>query len=337
MRPHPPLALCAAGLATLLAACPRGTDTATPTPTTAAATRPKLVVLVVIDQLPSWSFDRDRDDLAGGIAGLLDRGALWPKARYPYATTNTAPGHATIGSGTTPSEHGIIANRWYVEGQRVGVDRDDAVAQFGVVDGARHRGGASAHHLQVPGIADALHAAAPAGKAVAIAWKPRAAVLMLGQHPDLALWFDAEQGAMTTSTAYADRLPAWVAPLAAAHPPSALLQPWHADDAEALARMTGRGDDQDGEGDPAGLGARFPTIPAPRRHRSRRSACCPRPTACWSTPQSRPSTVSSWAATRCPICWRCRSRRTTTPATRGARNPGNAARTCSTSIAGSHG
>lgn len=262
MRRHLPLALCSAVLATVLGACPHGTDTASPTPTTAAVTRPKLVVLIVIDQLPSWSFDRDRDDLDGGIAGLLVRGALWPKARYPYATTNTAPGHATIGSGTTPSVHGIIANRWYVEGQRVGVDRDDAVAQFGVVDGARHPGGASAHRLRVPGIADALHAATPAGKAVAIAWKPRAAVLMLGQHPDLALWFDAEQGAMTTSTAYTDRLPAWVAPLAAAHPPSALLQPWHADDADALARMTGRGDDQDGEGDPAGLGARFPHDPS---------------------------------------------------------------------------
>lgn len=259
MRPRPRPTLRAAALATLLAACPRGADTTTPT--TAASPRPKLVVLIVIDQLPSWSFEHDRGELDGGIAELLRRGTLWPRARYPYATTNTAPGHATIGSGTTPSVHGVIANRWFVEGKRVGVDRDDGVAQFTVADGAQRQGGASAHRLQTPGIADALHAASPTGKAVAIAWKPRAAVLVTGQHPDLALWFDAEQGAMTTSTAYTDRLPPWVAALAQAHPATTLLQPWRLDDPDRLARMTGHGDDQDGEGDPFGLGHRFPHDP----------------------------------------------------------------------------
>lgn len=226
-----------------------------------SATSPRLVVLVVIDQLPSWSFDADRIALDGGIARLLAGGSYWARAEYPYATTHTAPGHATIGTGTTPSVHGIVANRWYdaAAGRRIEVDEDPKVSDFDPRGGqARAPGGVSNHRLRVSGIADALHLAHPTGRAVAIGWKSRAAVTVLGQRPDIALWFDNDASALTTSTAFAERLPAWVSTLAAATPKDWSTQTWSTLDPARVARTAGRPDDNPDEGDPWGLGRVFP-------------------------------------------------------------------------------
>ncbi len=226
-----------------------------------ATTPPRLVVLVVIDQLPSWSFEHDAPQLHGGIARLLREGAVWWRARYPYATTNTGPGHATLGTGATPSLHGIVANRWFERGVKIEVGDDPGVGRLDVEGGAPRPEGASGRRLAVPGLAEALHAVWPQARAVSLAWKPRAAVMVAGQHPDLALWFDAEQAAMTTSTAYRDTLPPWLAALARAHPEDALRQPWSPVDPDALARLAPGGDEQPGEADPEGLGTHFPHTP----------------------------------------------------------------------------
>ncbi|MEM9489195.1 MAG: alkaline phosphatase family protein, partial [Myxococcota bacterium] len=63
----------------------------------------RLVVLIVVDQLPSWSFDRDAALLKGGIARLIKSGVFYPEAEYPYSITYTAPGHAALGTGAPPS------------------------------------------------------------------------------------------------------------------------------------------------------------------------------------------------------------------------------------------
>ncbi len=224
-----------------------------------APAAPRLVVLLVIDQLPSWSFDPQHRALSGGIARLVREGAYWPRARYPYATTNTAPGHATLATGTTPSVHGIVANGWYdrAQGRRIDVDDDPTAPTIDPRNGAASGEGRSNVRLEAPGIAEALHAAHPTGRAIAIGWKSRAAMLVLGQRADLPLWFDTDAAAMTTSTAFTQALPRWVTDFARAHPAPADIPPWTPLD-DRVAALASHPDDAPDEGNPQKMGRVFP-------------------------------------------------------------------------------
>src|ERR1051326_5861769 len=72
----------------------------------------RLVVVVIVDQLPEWAFAQKRPALHGGFDRLLAEGTR-QVGRIPYASALTAPGHALIGTGESPLHSGIIANRWY--------------------------------------------------------------------------------------------------------------------------------------------------------------------------------------------------------------------------------
>src|SRR5688572_5843743 len=74
--------------------------------------RPRLVVLLVIDQLPSWSFDERLPLLRHGLGKLLAEGVHFTQVLYPYAATFTATGHAALVTGGGPTETGIVANKW---------------------------------------------------------------------------------------------------------------------------------------------------------------------------------------------------------------------------------
>src|SRR6476661_7316173 len=80
---------------------------------TAADTTPKLVVVVVVDQMRADYVERFRDNWSSGLRRLVDEGAWFTRAAYPYLTTVTCAGHATISTGAYPHTHGIIANTWY--------------------------------------------------------------------------------------------------------------------------------------------------------------------------------------------------------------------------------
>src|ERR1044071_619079 len=88
----------------IVAACssppPRPPDAPRP------GTEPRLVVLLVIDQWPEWSFGAKRPALTGGFARLLSEGE-WHVGEYSSAATITAPGHALLGSGELPYRSGV--------------------------------------------------------------------------------------------------------------------------------------------------------------------------------------------------------------------------------------
>ena len=89
---------------------------ASPPSTVASAynARPKLVVVIVIDQFRADYLERYRDQFSeGGFRIFLDRGAYFTDCNYDYANTRTAPGHATLFTGTYTSGHGIMANEWW--------------------------------------------------------------------------------------------------------------------------------------------------------------------------------------------------------------------------------
>jgi len=76
--------------------------------------RPKLVVVIVIDQFRGDYLERYRDQFGeGGFRVFLDRGAYFTDCNYDYANSRTAPGHATLFTGSYTSGHGIVANEWW--------------------------------------------------------------------------------------------------------------------------------------------------------------------------------------------------------------------------------
>ncbi len=280
--------LVAAALTALLSCGGAAPVTATE-PAGAHLPPPRLVVLLVVDQLPSWSFGPMASSFRGGLRRLLDRGVYVPRVRLPYGTPYTAPGHATLSTGAPPAVHGIIGNSWYrrdvepppgsasqakIEAM-VDADFDAASPIFRLPAAATAAppaaasaaprsptldSGVSAKALRVPGLAEALHAGTGGkGRAVAVGLKARAACFVAGQRPDDVVFFDADAGGMTTSAAYAERLPAWLAEHAARAPVSRWLSAeWAPLDAARLAAVTKIRDEAAGEGAEGHLGVTFP-------------------------------------------------------------------------------
>ena len=81
----------------------------------AAAIKPKLVVLISVDQMRGDYIDRFRHQWSKGLHRLVNEGAWFRQADYPYYTTVTCAGHASIGTGTVPAVHGMISNTWAVQ------------------------------------------------------------------------------------------------------------------------------------------------------------------------------------------------------------------------------
>jgi len=184
--------------------------------------RPKLVVVIVIDQFRGDYLERYRDQFGeGGFRLFLDHGAYFSDCNYDYANTRTAPGHATLFTGSYTSGHGIIANEWWDPQKKkrvtsveddttrlVGVGRDIKPAQAEL---GRGTPGASPHNLMSDTFGDELKLAT-GGKArvFAVSLKDRAAVLPAGFSGDAAYWIDPKSGVWITSTYYRSDLPEWV-------------------------------------------------------------------------------------------------------------------------------
>ena len=173
--------------------------------------RPKLIVVIVIDQFRGDYLERYREKFGdGGFRLFLDHGAYFTDCNYDYADTRTAPGHATLFSGNYAGGHGILANEWWdpQKKKRVTSVEDDATKLVGITSAAP---GASPHNLLSDTLGDELKLAT-GGKArvFAISLKDRAAILPGGFSANGAYWIDGKTGAWITSTYYHQLLPYWV-------------------------------------------------------------------------------------------------------------------------------
>jgi predicted AlkP superfamily pyrophosphatase or phosphodiesterase len=173
--------------------------------------RPKLVVVIVIDQFRGDYLERYRDQFGeGGFRVFLDRGAYFTDCNYDYANSRTAPGHATLFTGSYTSGHGIVANEWWdpAKKKRVTSVEDDKTKLVGT---GKTGPGASPHNLTNDTLGDELKLAT-GGKArvFAISLKDRAAVFPAGFSGDAAYWIDPKSGDWITSTYYRPDLPEWV-------------------------------------------------------------------------------------------------------------------------------
>jgi predicted AlkP superfamily pyrophosphatase or phosphodiesterase len=172
-------------------------------PEGAKRSRPKLVVVLVVDQMRADYVNNFHSQWTGGLARLVNQGAWFTNARYPYLTTVTCAGHATISTGRVPEVHGIVANSWYDREARKSVT---CTADPKVTDVAYDRttsGGDSAWRLEAPTFSDELREQGTQPvRVVSFSLKARAAIMLAGHKADAIAWFDAATGAWASSTAY---------------------------------------------------------------------------------------------------------------------------------------
>ncbi len=175
-------------------------------------TKPKLVVGIVVDQMRYDYLTRFYNRFSeGGFKRMIRDGFSCNNHHIDYIPTTTAPGHASIFTGTTPQNHGIIGNSWYdkISKQKVYCVEDNTVSPIGTSSSA---GRMSPIKLKITTIADQnrLHTQMR-GKTISIALKDRGAILSGGHTANAAYWFRGKgQGGWISSSYYMTKLPKWV-------------------------------------------------------------------------------------------------------------------------------
>ena len=175
-------------------------------------TPPKLVVGIVVDQMRVDNIYRYWDNFGeGGFKRLVREGSFQRDAHFDYMPTFTAPGHASIYTGTTPAHHGIVSNypyrqeikrSWYCA-------QDTTVASVGTSDLRAQR---SPYQLLATTLADELELRTDRrSRTVGIALKDRSAIMPIGRTGDAAYWYmGGKEGKFVTSSWYRKELPAWL-------------------------------------------------------------------------------------------------------------------------------
>ncbi len=176
-----------------------------------AQERPKLVVGIVIDQMKMEYLYRFQNDFSeNGFKRLMNNGYVFQNMHYNYMPTYTAPGHASIYTGATPSMHGIVSNEWFSRsaGKEVYCTDDASVQTLG--DGKKDEGEMSPKNLQTTTITDELRLSTNfKGKVIGISIKDRGAILPAGHFANWAFWY-SKTGSFISSTFYGAALPNWV-------------------------------------------------------------------------------------------------------------------------------
>jgi predicted AlkP superfamily pyrophosphatase or phosphodiesterase len=176
--------------------------------------KPKLVVVLVIDQFRGDYLERYRDDFktANGFNLFLKRGANFTDCYYDYANTMTAPGHSTIGTGAYTNGHGISLNEWWdlkrstthvvtsVEDERYAIVGDP---------GSKDEGASPRNELASTLGDEVVLATQGRSKLFGVSLKDRAAILTSGHASKGAFWLDHASGRFVTSTYWETQLPEW--------------------------------------------------------------------------------------------------------------------------------
>jgi predicted AlkP superfamily pyrophosphatase or phosphodiesterase len=173
--------------------------------------RPRLVLLIVVDQFRYDYLERFNDlFVPNGLKRLMRDGASWTQANYDHMPTYTAPGHSTLLTGAWPSETGIVGNDW--------PDRDTGRFVTSVSDpsavllgGEEGEVASSPRRLVASTLGDELRLQTnDRSKVIGISSKDRSAILPAGRHANAAYWFSQRTGRMVSSNYYANQVPAWV-------------------------------------------------------------------------------------------------------------------------------
>jgi len=173
--------------------------------------KPKLIVGITVsgmryDYLSAY-WEQFGDDGFRRMAGM---GTHCKNARYDQLITESAVGHAIIGTGTRADAHGIVADYWY---ERVAGKIRHSVEDPSVrgILGSDENGHTSPAAMLSRTLSDELRIISQfKSKVIGVSIDPKASVLQSGHTANGAYWYDPMHGMWTTSNYYVDSLPAWV-------------------------------------------------------------------------------------------------------------------------------
>lgn len=171
---------------------------------------PKLIVGIVVDQMCYEYLYRYQDKFCeNGFRLLMNQGMNCRNTHYNYVPTYTGPGHASIYTGTTPNNHGIVANEWFEResGTVINCVDDSNVKPVGTESAD---GFCSPHHLKTNTITDQLRMTYPDAKVISMSIKDRGAILPGGHLSNGSYWYDYASGKFITSSFFKTDLPKWV-------------------------------------------------------------------------------------------------------------------------------
>jgi predicted AlkP superfamily pyrophosphatase or phosphodiesterase len=170
---------------------------------------PRLTVFITVDSMGADILQRMRPRLKGGLATILNQGAVFTDVRYEYAETVTASGHATLATGANPWRHGVVGNRVLnratqkLESVYTDPAHPTLEAPLAVED-------SSPENLLAETLGDRIRMfTQQRGKVFGIAEKARAALPLAGKLGQ-ACWFNAMVGKFVTGTYYAKETPLWL-------------------------------------------------------------------------------------------------------------------------------
>lgn len=185
----------------------------------AADVTPKLVVLVAVDQMRADYIDRFGSNWSSGLRRLVQNGAVFTQAAYPYLTTVTCAGHATLSTGAYPHVHGIFSNTWFDRSRNAVIACTDDPSVTNITYGeptSAHNGPTA---LKVPALADQIRNAG--GHVVTLALKARSAIMLAGHGSDSTTWVSETLDSWETSTQFTKEPVPQVKAYLSAHPISA--------------------------------------------------------------------------------------------------------------------
>ena len=191
--------------------------------------KPKLVVGIVVDQMRYDYLTRFYNKYGNdGFKRLINDGFNCKNNHYNYVPTYTGPGHASIFTGTSPKNHGIIANFWYDKfgKETVYCAGDSSVLAVG---SNAHAERMSPHRMKTTTFADENRLFTQMrGKTIGISIKDRGAILPAGHSANAAYWFRGrDEGRFITSTYYMNSLPKWVETFNASNTAESYLREWN--------------------------------------------------------------------------------------------------------------
>jgi predicted AlkP superfamily pyrophosphatase or phosphodiesterase len=173
--------------------------------------KPKLVIGIIVEQLRYDQIEKFRSRFSdNGIRRLLNEGTYFQNASYQYMLLQSAPGHATISTGTEPSFHGITSDNWYLplKNELIYCTKDLSVNPVG---GSYESGLHSPINLQASTFSDELKMATNRkAKVFSVGMKENPVILSAGHAADGAYWYDNISGTWMSSTYYIDSIPPWV-------------------------------------------------------------------------------------------------------------------------------
>ncbi len=168
--------------------------------------KPKLVIFISVDQLSQQMFDQYQDLFNGGYKWLIENGNWFTNLHYEHWYCSTGAGHFILSSGQQPVKGGVLGNTFY--------DRDLKRKVYCVEDTlakivGKDQTGQSYRRIPTTALGDWLKAEHPDSKVFSVSGKDRSAILLAGDNPDLAVWYDWK-GEFVTSDYYVLENPEWL-------------------------------------------------------------------------------------------------------------------------------